>query len=136
MPTSVNPNARGQDRGAQAKITLPPIDAYGDGGFRIGGVRYDGPTLMVEDQVAAWPVNDLQSLSLADFDRFLQAEKKPDLVILGVGPSIAHPPQGVREGFLAAGIGLEVLDSATACRVYNMLAGEARRIGVALLPAD
>ena len=112
----------------QTTLSLPPIDAYGDGGFRIDGTRHDGAVLMLDDQVEAWGVDGLDALSIADFATFLERDDKPDMVIFGVGPKMRHPNPEIREAFIQAGIGLEVLDSATACRVYNMLAGEARRI--------
>jgi uncharacterized protein len=57
-----------------------------------------------------------------------------DVLLLGMGAGIAHPPRAFREALEAAGIGVEVMSSPAACRTYNVLLGEGRRIAAALLP--
>lgn len=111
---------------------LPPIDAFGDGGFRIAGVRKDGATLIVDGAARAWTRTSDQ-LQLADLQVFLNASTRPDMLILGVGERLEHPPASIRKAFREAGVGLEVMDTATACRTYNLLAGEGRNVAAALL---
>ncbi|PWE16643.1 hypothetical protein DDZ18_12840 [Marinicauda salina] len=113
---------------------VPPIDAFGDGGFRIGGVRHEGAIALVDGAVRAWPVGeDPKALAVSDFETFLNPDDKPDVVVLGLGAKVVHPPAAVRQAFLDAGVGLEALDTPAACRVYNILAGEARRVWAALI---
>ena len=111
---------------------LPPIDAYGDGGFRISGTRYVGHQLVTEDGARDWQLGGEQ-LSVSDFEVLLTSQPRPDTVILGVGERLKHPPAEIRKAFRDAKIGLEVLDTATACRTYNLLAGEGRRVYAALI---
>jgi uncharacterized protein len=112
---------------------LPPIDAFGDGGFRIAGVRKEGATLIVDGAARPW-TRQGEALSVDDLRIFIDRPDRPDMVILGVGERLVHPPSSVRQAFRTAGIGLEVMDTATACRTYNLLAGEGRNIAAALLP--
>ncbi|OAB56599.1 hypothetical protein AY599_23955 [Leptolyngbya valderiana BDU 20041] len=111
---------------------VPPIDAFGEGGFRIAGARKEGSQLIVDGAARPWPA-DPDALTPEDFRVFLARDDRPDMVVLGVGPSLKHPPAAVRKAFREAGVGLEVLDTATACRTYNLLAGEARRVCAALV---
>lgn len=111
---------------------LPPIDAFGDGGFRIAGVRKDGATLIVDGAARAW-TRTSDRLELADLQVFLNASTRPDMLILGVGERLEHPSASIRKAFREAGVGLEVMDTATACRTYNLLAGEGRNVAAALL---
>lgn len=111
---------------------VPPIDAFGEGGFRIAGARKDGSQLIVDGAARAWTA-DPSALTPEDFKVFLDRADKPDMVVLGVGATLKHPPAEVRKAFREAGVGLEVLDTATACRTYNLLAGEARRVCAALV---
>lgn len=111
---------------------LPPIDAFGDGGFRIAGVRREGATLIVDGAARAW-IRQADQLSVEDLATFIERSDRPDMVILGVGERLVHPPAEVRQAFRSAGIGLEVMDTATACRTYNLLAGEGRNIAAALV---
>ena len=111
---------------------LPPIDAFGDGGFRIAGVRKEGATLIVDGAARLW-TRQGETLTLEDLRIFIDRPDRPDMVILGVGERLIHPPAAVRQAFRDAGIGLEVMDTATACRTYNLLAGEGRNVAAALI---
>ena len=113
---------------------VPPIDAFGEGGFRVAGARRDGHVLIIDGTTKAWSVGgDPKALTASDFNAFLARADRPDMVVLGLGKKLVHPPAGVRKAFREAGVGLEVLDTATACRTYNLLAGEARRVCAALI---
>ena len=113
---------------------VPPIDAFGEGGFRVAGARRDGNILIIDGTTKDWAVSpDPKALNAGDFTAFLNRSDPPDMVVLGIGETLAHPPADVRQAFREAGVGLEVLDTATACRTYNLLAGEARRVCAALI---
>lgn len=113
-------------------IQAPPIDAFGDGGFRIAGMRKDGDTLIAMNAARSWDRSG-EAISVADFSVFLKGSDTPDMVLLGTGERLTHPPADVRKAFREARIGLEVLDTATACRTYNLLASEGRKVGAALI---
>jgi uncharacterized protein len=57
-----------------------------------------------------------------------------DVLFVGTGPEIAHLPAAFRETLEEAGIGVEPMSSPAACRTYNVLLSEGRRVAVALLP--
>ena len=112
----------------------PAIEAYGGGGFRIGGMRIEGSILILDDAVRPWPVASLAELTPAYFDAALAAGPAVvEFVLLGLGPAMAPPPRAVREAMAAARVGLEVMDTPEACRLYNVLAREGRRIAAALI---
>ena len=112
----------------------PAIEAYGGGGFRIEGERHDGSVLILEDQVRAWPVASLADLTPGHFSSILAAGPQAvEFVLLGLGPAVVPPPRPVREALRAAGLGLEVMDTVAACKLYNVLAQEGRRIAAALI---
>lgn len=104
-----------------------PVEGYGPGFFRIGGTAYDAPLVVLPDQIAPWQ-------GLTDISPLLAATDQVDVVLFGMGAEIAHLPTEVRSALDAAGIGAEVMSSPQACRTYNVLLGEGRRVGLALLP--
>jgi uncharacterized protein len=116
-----------------ARRSAPPVDAFGDGGFRIGGVRREGSLLIVDGSIRPWAAAGPQGLSPDDFAPFLTGPVRPDLVLLGLGARPIHPPAEVRRAFREANVGLEALDTPAACRSWNLLAGEGRRVGAALI---
>ena len=64
------------------------------------------------------------------------SEAEIDVLFVGTGAEIAHAPQEFRKQVEEMGIGVEVMASPAACRTYNVLLSEGRRIGVALLPVE
>lgn len=104
-----------------------PVDGYGPGFFRIGGQVYDAPLAVLAGGVTAWG-------GLDDAQTLLDGAEGLDVILVGMGPEIAHLPASLRDALEQAGIGAEVMSSAQACRTYNVLLGEGRRVGLALLP--
>lgn len=105
----------------------PPFDGYGPGFFRIGGQVFDGPVLAWAGGTQAWD-------GLADVAALLALKTEVDFILLGMGSEIAHPPADFRAACEAAELGLEVMASPAACRTYNVLLGEGRRVAAAVLP--
>jgi uncharacterized protein len=62
-------------------------------------------------------------------------ELQPEIIILGTGLRLRFPNAEFTAGFLSRGIGVEVMDTTAACRTYNILLSEDRRVVAALLLA-
>jgi len=104
-----------------------PVEGYGPGFFRIGGQVYEGPVLTGPEGTRPWQGVD-------DDAPLLALAAKIDVLFVGTGPEIAHIPAPLRAALEEAGIGVEVMASPAACRTYNVLLSEGRRIALALLP--
>ena len=104
-----------------------PIDGYGPGFFRVGGKKYDGSVLVMPNGVSSWG-------GFEDTDAVLEHVDDIDVLFVGTGAEIAHPPKDFRTTLEDAGIGVETMASPAACRTYNVLLSEGRRVAVALLP--
>lgn len=104
-----------------------PVDSYGPGFFRIGGDVIKGPVLLLPSGVSDWG-------GYADAQALVAVAGQVDVLLLGTGAEIAHPPAELKRAVEAAGLGLEVMASAAACRTYNVLLAEGRRVGAAMLP--
>jgi len=97
-------------------------------------VWFTGSTLILDDVAQAWPVIGIDDLSPSAFEAVLAAgPASVEFVLLGTGQSTAPPPRAVREALSHAGLGLEVMDTAAACRLYNVLAQDGRRVAAALI---
>ncbi len=103
------------------------IEGYGPGFFRIGGQVIHGACLITPWDAGPWG-------GVADLAAPLALAGKVDVLFIGTGAEIAHIPGALRQALEAAGIGVEVMKSAAACRTYNVLLSEGRRIAAALLP--
>ena len=104
-----------------------PIEGYGPDFFRLAGVAHPAPVIFVPGQVLEWRGYDDRAALLA-------LAGQVDVLLIGTGGQIAHIPQELRAALEEAGLGVEAMDSTAACRTYNVLLSEARRVAVALLP--
>ena len=107
-----------------------PIDGYGQGGFRVAGVVHRGPLGLVPEGVIAWG-------GLPDLGPFLERAAAFDVLLVGTGAAMAPLPEGfaaARSALEAAGAGAEVMATPSACRTYNVLLAEGRRVAAALMP--
>lgn len=112
---------------------LNAVTAYGEGFVEINGERHGGALLVQpEGPVQAWAVTGFESLQEPDFG-VLEA-MAPEVLLLGTGARqrFLHPRLTAR--LAQAGVGVETMDSGAACRTFNLLASEGRKVVLALLP--
>jgi uncharacterized protein len=104
-----------------------PIAGYGPGFFRVGTHVLRGACIVTPWDAGPWGGFD-------DTAGLLSLAGRIDVLFVGTGAEIAHLPAAFRQVIEAAGIGVEVMNSPAACRTYNVILGEGRRIAVALIP--
>jgi uncharacterized protein len=104
-----------------------PIDGYGPGFFRVGGEIKEGAMLTGAKGTSAWE-------GYEDAEPLLALAGEVDVLFIGTGAEIAHIPGALRQALEAEGLGVEVMNSPAACRTYNVLLSEGRRIALAALP--
>lgn len=111
---------------------LNAITGHGTDHVMVNGVRHDRPVLIGPAVGPVdWSAARFEALTEADFEQML--EHRPDLVLVGTGGRLRFPPARLTGCLAAARIGVEVMDTAAACRTYNILMGEGRLVLAALL---
>ncbi|MEM6656586.1 MAG: Mth938-like domain-containing protein [Pseudomonadota bacterium] len=106
-----------------------PVDGYGPGFFRIGNQIYRGAVMTGPGGTVTWG-------GYTDADPLLALADQIDVLFIGTGSEVAHIPSELRQVLEAAGLGVEVMNSPAACRTYNVLLSEGRRIALALIPVS
>jgi uncharacterized protein len=107
------------------------IRSYGNGELRVNDVVHRETVIVSSSTVLAAPeIRNMNDLIVHGSSRILALN--PELVVLGTGQRQIFPAASFRAQFLSAGIGFEVMDTGAACRTYNVLVAEQRRV-VALL---
>lgn len=100
----------------------------------VSGTPYSGPLIVsAESIVTDWTPASLDELSLADFEAALALE--PEVILFGTGASHRFVSNRLMIEIMSRGIGFEVMATAAACRTFNVLAAEDRRVVAVLLPA-
>ena len=112
---------------------LQLFSGYGTGFVAVNNVRYETGVVVSPNAVSAWDVKEFEALTAADFG-FIGA-LQPEIVILGTGAAQRFLRTELARALAATGVGVEVMDSRAACRTYNILATEGRKVIAAILTA-
>ncbi len=107
------------------------VDAYAPGSITVAGMVYAGDIILTPQAVMEDRLPDrVQALEDAHLPAML--EHDPEIVLIGSGTSLNYPPDDVCEILYTRQIGFEIMDTGAACRAFNFLSGEGRRIVAAL----
>jgi uncharacterized protein len=108
------------------------ITASGPGSIRVGTTEYRENLVLTPDAVVTgWAPGGFGALLAADFAALLSYS--PELVLLGTGAAQTFPHPRLTSDLAAAGIGVEAMDTRAACRTFNILVAEGRRVVAALV---
>ena len=106
--------------------------AHGTGYVAVSGQRFDHPIVVTPEQVFTnWRPQGFDALDEAHFAYFL--DLKPEVLLLGTGAQQQFPHPRLYQALIAAGIGVEFMNTPAACRTYNILLGEDRKVVVGIL---
>ncbi len=106
--------------------------AYGDGYVSVNAIRYTSNIIVLPERLMPeWTKSTLDTLSVADFE--LLAALDADIIILGTANEVRFPSPELRRPFVAAQKGLEIMDVRAACRTYNVLISEGRKVAAGLI---
>jgi len=112
------------------------IQSYGNGKFQISDKQYDHSVLVFPDQIIPWSPIDTNNLIVDDFKKVLTVGPIVELLLLGCGKTTWFLPLPLRDELKEMGLVLEPMDTGAACRTFNVLLGENRRIAAALMLVD
>ena len=109
------------------------IQAYGGGGFRISGVDHRGSIIVFPTHTMPWYVTVLAEANDGSLASVMAPDADVTLLLVGAGraPGVLAPE--LRKTLRAAGVVAEVMDTGAACRTFNVLMAEERRVAAALI---
>ena len=110
-----------------------PIDAYGDGGFRFGGMSHRGSLLCLPDGIWAWPVGDPKQLNEDALAAVFDRAQTLDFFLIGAGRDPWPLPEAFRQRFRDLSLSVDTMPTGAAVRTYNILLAENRRVGAGLI---
>ncbi|MBI1204408.1 MAG: hypothetical protein GC182_18055 [Rhodopseudomonas sp.] len=113
-----------------------PIEAYGNGGFRFGGMSHRGSLLCLPDGIWAWPVTSVADITEAMLASVFARGEALDVFLIGAGRDPWVLPPALRTLFQQHSISVDAMTTGSAVRTYNILLGENRRAGVGLIAVE
>ena len=112
------------------------IQSYASGVFKVSGDRYNHAILVSVDESAPWnigDITDIADLNIQHFSSLIERSEHIDVVLLGCGKTMTFIPPALRAELKKSGLSVDVMDTGAACRTYNVLMAEGRRVVCALL---
>ena len=116
---------------ASGLTSLNTFTGYGTGFVLVNNVRHESSLIVMPEHLAGWEPQGFDTLKAEDFAGL--AALKPEVVLLGTGDKIRFPHPSLTRALSDARIGVEVMDLQAACRTYNILMAEERKVAAALL---
>jgi uncharacterized protein len=121
------------------KLDLDPLHAgeyritgYGENYVVVNERRFDSSVIVMGEHIIEdWDAANFDALVPRHFERL--RELAPEIVLLGTGNTLRFPAPALSQPLMIARIGMEVMDTRAACRTYNILSAEGRRVAAALL---
>ena len=110
------------------------IQSYGADGFTIAGRRHDGAVLVFPDRTIPWTVSDISKIVEEDLAAVLSADPPVEILLIGCGEKAWPVAPDLRARMRQAGVVIEATDTGAACRTFNVLLIENRRVAAALMP--
>ncbi|PCJ00291.1 MAG: hypothetical protein COB14_04875 [Alphaproteobacteria bacterium] len=112
------------------------IQSYASGVFKVSGDLYNHAILVDVDETTPWDIGDITDiadLSIQSFSSLIERNEHIDVVLLGCGKTMTFIPPALRGELKKSGLSVDVMDTGAACRTYNVLMAEGRRVVCALL---
>lgn len=114
----------------------PVITGIQGNAFKVDDILREGPLLLTPRSLHPWKIAQLPPSDLPALIREMGMDPLPELLLLGTGKSLVRPPAAQFNALDVMGVGLEVVDSRTAARIWGLLRAEGRWIGAALLAPE
>ena len=129
----------GNQSGISMKITIDNeinlkncVSSYSLGNITVNATTFYDSFILFPDQIISnWSINTVSQLAIRDLDVILQY--RPEIILLGSGTRSVFPEISIIADIQAQNIGIEVMDTMAACRCYNILLSEGRRVTAALI---
>lgn len=112
------------------------VESYGEGGFRVNGVRYEGSILVFPDRCELWAPKAFDEITLENLAPVLRQGSGAELLLIGCGSRLQLLPRALRQALRERGLSVEPMDTGAACRTYNVLMAEERLVAAALIAVD
>ncbi|CAN0412391.1 unnamed protein product, partial [Phaeothamnion confervicola] len=116
---------------ASGLTSLNTFTGYGPGFVLVNDARHEASVVVMPEHLMAWEPDGFDTLEAAHFQAIVAL--RPEVVLLGTGDRIRFPHPSVTRALAEARIGVEVMDLQAACRTYNILMAEERKVAAALL---
>lgn len=130
------PRGRPLERREQHLPEQVPVEAYGNGGFRFGGMSHRGSILILPSGVHGWAAVVPADITADSLALVLDEAVDLDMLLVGTGNDLVPVKRSVADALRQRGLKHEAMSTGAAVRLFNVMLGERRRFAAALLAVD
>jgi len=112
------------------------VQSYGIGRFKVSQIEYESSIIVLPLRTLSWDVNALNDINYQNLAPILEEDTKIDILLIGCGKSMQLLPRDFSERWRQNSVAVDVMDTGAACRTYNILSAEGRRVAAALIALD
>lgn len=109
------------------------IESYGNNGFKVSDERFDGSVIILPDAAFTLPKNNFSEIDLNDFAKIIEHADEVEILLIGSGLKIEFLPPEIERALREKQISFEYMDTGAACRTYNVLLSEERKVAAFLI---
>lgn len=130
------PRGRPLERREQHLPEQVPVEAYGNGGFRFGGMSHRGSILILPSGVHGWSAVVPADITTESLAQVLEEADDIEMLLLGTGINLAPAKRDIAKALREHDIKHEAMSTGAAVRLFNVMLGEGRKFAAALLAVD
>ena len=112
------------------------VQSYGIGRFKVSQIEYESSIIVLPLRTLSWTVKAHNDIYYRNLAPILEEESKIDILLIGCGKSMQLLPRDFSERWRQNNVSVDVMDTGAACRTYNILSAEGRRVAAALVALD
>ena len=109
------------------------VQSYGSGRFKVSQIEHQGSIIVLPSRSLSWAVDVFEDINLQNLNPVFEEEPRIEILLIGCGQMMQLLPQDLSETCRQKELAIDAMDTGAACRTYNILAAEGRRVAAALV---
>ena len=112
------------------------VQSYGTGRFKVSRIEYQGSIIVLPGRTLSWDIAMHDEINIKNLAAVLEEEPRIEILLIGCGQMMQLLPRELTDACRRKGLAFDAMDTGAACRTYNILAAEGRRVAAGLVALD
>ena len=109
------------------------VQSYGSGRFKVSQIEFEGSIIVLPERTISWAIDSLEDINLETLSPVFEVEPQIEILLIGCGAMMQLLPKQLTDTCRQRGLAVDPMDTGAACRTYNILASEGRRVAAGLV---
>ena len=112
------------------------VQSYGAGRFKVSRIEYQGSIIVLPGRTLSWHIAKHDDINIKNLVAVLEEVPRIEILLIGCGQMMQLLPRELTDACRRKGLAVDAMDTGAACRTYNILAAEGRRVAAGLVALD